>query len=214
MTGVLLKKEQGRGSMARQTLPPASRIFTAGPYARPASTRVSTWRARAIALLRVAFGLIWAIAAWLKWQPAFLNSFSERVSASGEGQPAAIQAWISWWSHLINTNPHLFAYGLASAETALAVCLIFGLLTNLTCVVSLLLSLGIWSVGEGFGGPYKLGESTDVGTALVYALLSAVLLAIAAGRYYSLDQWLTPRLGRLGFLAAGVPWPRRERPVR
>src|SRR5256885_1213622 len=41
------------------------------------------------------------------------------------------------------------------------------------------------------------------------ALLSAVLLAIAAGRYYSVDQWLTPRLGRFGFLAAGVPWHRR-----
>ena len=198
--------------MARQTVPPDSPIFTAGPYAHAGSTRVSTWRARAIALLRVAFGLIWATAAWLKWQPAFLNSFSERVTASKEGQPAAIQAWISWWSHLIATNPHLFAYGLASAETAIAAFMIAGLLTNLMCVASLLLSLGIWSVGEGFGGPYKLGESTDVGTALIYALLSAVLLAIAAGRYYSVDQWLTPRLGRLGFLAAGVPWPRRERP--
>ena len=90
---------------------------------------------------------------------------------------------------------------MSSTETAIAVCLSFGLLTNLICVVSLLLSLGIWSVGEGFGGPYKLGESTDVGTALVYALLSGVLLAIAAGRYYSVDQWLTRRLGR--FAPAG-----------
>jgi hypothetical protein len=89
----------------------------------------------------------------------------------------------------------------------------FQTLRSVTCVVSLLLSLGIWSVGEGFGGPYKLGESTDVGTALVYALLSGVLLAIAAGRYYSVDQWLTRRLGRFGFLAAGVPWHRRQRPV-
>jgi len=199
--------------MARQTVPPESRVFTAGPHAHADNTHVSTWRAKAIALLRAAFGLIWAIAAWLKWQPPFINSFSEHVSASGEGQPAAIQAWISLWSHLINTNPHLFAYVLASTETAIAVCLSFGLLTNLTCVVGLLLSLGIWSVGEGFGGPYKLGESTDVGTALIYALLSAVLLAIAAGRYYSVDQWLTPRLGRFGFLAAGVPWHRRERPM-
>ena len=199
--------------MARQTIPPDSPIFTAGPHAHADNTRVSTWRAKAIALLRVAFGLVWAIAAWLKWQRQFINSFSEKISASKEGQPAAIQAWISFWSHLINMNPHLFAYGLASTETAIAFFLIFGILTNLTCVVSLLLSLGIWSVGEGFGGPYKLGESTDVGTALLYALLSGVLLAIAAGRYYSVDQWLTRRLGRFGFLAAGVPWHRRQRPV-
>jgi thiosulfate dehydrogenase (quinone) large subunit len=199
--------------MARQTVPPESPVFTAGSYAHADSTHVSTWRAKAIAFLRVAFGIIWAIAAWLKWQPQFINSFSEKVSSSTDGQPAAIQAWISFWSHLIGTNPHLFAYLLASMETAIAVFLIFGILTNLTCVVSILLSLGIWSVGEGFGGPYKLGESTDVGTALVYALLSGVLLAIAAGRYYSIDQWLTPRLGRFGFLAAGVLWHRRQEPV-
>ncbi len=78
--------------MARQTVPPASPIFTAGPYAHADSTRVSLWRAKAIALLRVAFGLIWAIAAWLKWQPKFINSFSQQVSASKEGQPAAIVA--------------------------------------------------------------------------------------------------------------------------
>ena len=196
--------------MARQTVPPDSRVFTAGPHAHADSTRVSTWRARGIAALRVAFGLVWAIAAWLKWQPPFINSFSEKVSASGEGQPAAIRAWLAFWSHLISTNPHLFAYGLAATETAIAAFLIFGLLTNLTCVVSLLLSLGIWSVGEGFGGPYKLGESTDVGAALVYALLSCVLLAIAAGRYYSVDQWLTQKLGRFGFLAAGVLWQLRK----
>ncbi len=71
--------------------------------------------------------------AWLKWRPQFINSFSEQVSASKESQPAAIQTWISFWSHLINTNPHLFAYVLASAETAIAVFLIFGFLTNLTC---------------------------------------------------------------------------------
>jgi uncharacterized membrane protein YphA (DoxX/SURF4 family) len=195
--------------VARQTVPPESPIFTAGPYAHADSTRVSPWRAKAIALLRVAFGLIWAIAAWLKWQPKFITAFSQHISASQEGQPAAVVAWISLWSHLINTNPHLFAYVLASTETAIAVFLLFGLLTNLTCVVSLLLSLGIWSVGEGFGGPYKLGESTDVGTALVYALLSGVLLATAAGRYYSIDQWLTRKLGHLGFLAAGVVWQRR-----
>ena len=200
--------------MARQTIPPDSPIFTAGPHAHADSTRVSTWRAKAIALLRVAFGLVWAIAAWLKWQPQFINSFSEKVSGSLEGQPAAIGAWISFWSHLISTNPHLFAYILASTETAIAVFLIFGILSNLTCVVSMLLSLGIWSVGEGFGGPYKLGESTDVGTALVYALLSGVLLAIAAGRYYSVDQWLTRRLGRFGFLAAGIPASRPQRSVR
>ena len=189
--------------MARQTVPPESRIFTAGPYAHADSTHVSTWRAKAIALLRAAFGLIWAIAAWLKWQPPFINSFSEKVSSSTDGQPAAIQAWISFWSRLIGTNPHLFAYLLASTETAIAVFLIFGILSNLTSIVGIFLSLGIWSTAEGFGGPYMPGQSTDIGTAFPYAILFAVLLFLSAGRYYGVDQWLTAKLGRLGFLASG-----------
>jgi thiosulfate dehydrogenase (quinone) large subunit len=161
--------------------------------------------------LRVAFGLVWVFNAWLKWQPKFIASFPEKVSEAKEGQAPAVQSWIAFWTHLVSANLHLFAYLLATTETAIAVFLLFGLLTNLTCVVGILLSLAIWSVGEGFGGPYKFGDSTDVGTALPYALLFGVLLAIAAGRYYSVDQWLTPRLGRLGFLASGTIWRWRRR---
>ena len=173
-------------------------------------TRVSSWRAKAIAAMRIAFGLVWAVAAWLKWQPGFINGFTDKVSGAKDGQAPAVQSWISFWTNLISKNPHFFAYLLASTETAIAVFLIFGILTNLTCVVGILLSLGIWSVGEGFGGPYKLGDSTDVGTAMPYALFFGVLLAIAAGRYYSVDQWLTPRLGRFGFLASGTIQHRRR----
>ena len=174
-------------------------------------TRVSSWRIKTIAALRIAFGLVWAIAAWLKWQPAFIDSFMDKVSGAKDGQAPAVQAWLSFWTNMFSMNPHFFACLEASMETAIAVLLIFGILTNLTCVVGILLSLGIWSVGEGFGGPYKLGNTTDVGTALPYALFFGVLLASAAGHYYSVDQWLTPRLGRFEFLASGTIWHRRRR---
>jgi nitrite reductase (NO-forming) len=81
--------------------------------------------------------------------------------------------------------------------------LIFGLFSNLTSIVGILLSLGIWSTAEGFGGPFIPGHSTDIGTAFPYAILFAVLLFLSAGRYYGVDQWLTSKLGRLGFLASG-----------
>jgi uncharacterized membrane protein YphA (DoxX/SURF4 family) len=184
--------------MNRQTVPPSGPFLThLGP------TRISSWRAKLIALLRIVFGIVWGIAAWLKWQPAFINSFTDQVTGAKDGQPPAIQSWISWWGNLVSTNPHFFAYLLACTETTLAVFFIFGILTNLTCVVSMLLSLGIWSVAEGFGGPIQPGKSTDIGTSIMYVIVAAILLAIAAGRYYSVDQWLTPKLGRLGILAAG-----------
>ncbi len=168
------------------------------------------WRQKGIALLRITFGLAWAVAAWLKWQPAFQNGFVNQISGVKSGQPGPIQAWITLWVNIISTNPLLFARVEATAETVIAIFLIFGLFSNLTYIVGLLLSLGIWSVAEGFGGPYVPGQSTDVGAGLPYAILFAFLLAISAGRYYGLDQWLTPRLGRLGFLASGVfKWRRR-----
>ena len=187
--------------MLRQTVP--SEIESA--ITTTETTRVSLWRARAIAFLRIAFGLIWAIDAWFKWQPGFISSFTDQIAKAKQDQPQGVQSWLSFWAHLVGSNPHFFAYLTAAMETALAVFLILGLLTQLTCLVGIVWSLAIWAIPEGFGGPYKPGDSTDVGTALLYALMFAVLFAIAAGRYYSIDQWLTPRLSRFGFLAAGVP---------
>jgi len=168
---------------------------------RPA---VKTWQARGIAASRVTFGLMWAVAAWLKWQPEFLNKFLDQVTGAQDGQPQVIREWIGIWASIIRTNPLMFARVEALIETVLAVFLIFGVLSNLTYVVGMLLSLGIWSTAEGFGGPYIPGQSTDVGTGFAYALLFVVFFLISAGCYYGLDQWLTPRLGRFGFLASGT----------
>jgi uncharacterized membrane protein YphA (DoxX/SURF4 family) len=170
------------------------------PPSPPDHTR---WRARTIACLRVAFGLVWASAAWFKWQPAFQQSFLTQIAQAGNGQAPAMQAWIAFWSSLISLNPLLCARFEASTETALAVLLILGLFSNLSYVVGILLTLGIWAIPEAFGGPYQPGQTTDIGTALPYALLFGTLLVLSAGRFYALDQWLTPRLGRLSFLATG-----------
>lgn len=172
--------------------------------------RIKTWRAKGLGALRIVFGLVWAINAGFKWHPTFQSNIVGTVTGAKEGQPGTIQSWINFWGHIVGTNPLLFARILATTETAIAVLLMLGLLSNLTYVVGILLALGIWSTAEGFGGPYKPGESTDIGTAIIYAIVFAVLLFVSAGRYYGLDQWLTPRLGRLGFLASGTIWRRRR----
>jgi uncharacterized membrane protein YphA (DoxX/SURF4 family) len=162
---------------------------------------LKSWRPKAIGALRVAFGLVWAVAAWLKWQPDFQNHFLDQVSAAKDGQPSLVQGWIVFWMHVVSTNPLLFARVEASLETALAVFLVLGIFSNLTFIIGFFLSLGIWSTAEGFGGPYQPGQSTDIGTAFPYAIIFAILFCVSAGYYYGLDRWLTPRLGRLGFLA-------------
>jgi uncharacterized membrane protein YphA (DoxX/SURF4 family) len=167
---------------------------------RPAAMN---WRERGVGIARIIFGLVYVVAATLKWQPQFQNTFVDQVSAAQAGQPAPIQAWISFWAHLVSINPVLFARIEASTESAIALFLIFGILSNLTFIVGIFLSLGIWSIPEGFGGPYRPGQTTDIGTAFPYAILFALLFFLSAGRYYGLDSWLTSRLGPLGFLASG-----------
>jgi uncharacterized membrane protein YphA (DoxX/SURF4 family) len=183
------------------TLPYQPTAFSAQQSDRSAS---KNWRPKVIGGLRIAFGLTWAVAAWLKWQPDFQNHFLDQVSGAKDGQPPLVQGWISFWIHLVSTNPLLYARIEASIETVLAVWLILGVFSNLTYITGFLLSLGIWSTAEGFGGPYVPGHSTDVGTALPYAILFAVLFCVSAGYYYGLDYWLAPRLRRLSFLAISI----------
>ena len=168
------------------------------------------WRERGVGIARIVFGLVWVVAAVLQWLPQFQNSFVAQVAAAKAGQPAFIQGWITFWANLVSVNPLLFARIEATTESAIALFLILGLFSNLTYIVGIFLSLGIWAIPEGFGGPYIAGVTTDIGTAFPYAILFAVLLFLAAGRYYGLDQWLTPRLGRLGFLASSSFRRRRK----
>ena len=168
------------------------------------------WRERGVGIARIIFGLVWVVAALLQWLPQFQHTFVAQVEAAKGGQPGFIQSWISFWANLVSVNPLLFARILATTESAIAILLLLGLFSNLTSIVGIFLSLGIWSIPEGFGGPYLPGQSTDIGTAFPYAILFLVLLCLSAGRYYGVDAWLTPRLGRLGFLASGSLRRRRK----
>ena len=160
------------------------------------------WREKGVAIARIILGLVWVVAATLSWQPQFQNAFVAQVTAAQGGQPGFIQIWISFWGQLVSVNPLLLARILATTQSVIALFLILGILSNLTYIVGIFLSLGIWAVPEGFGGPYIAGSSTDIGTAFPYVIIFALLLFLSAGRYYGLDQWLTSRLGRLSFLAS------------
>ena len=169
------------------------------------------WRLTGIAVLRIIFGLVWGVDAYFKWQPEFINNFMDYLTKGGEGQAPIVQGWINFWMNIIHINPQLFAYLTAIGETAVAIGLIFGIFSNLTNVLGILLSLVIWSTAEGFGGPYVAG-STDIGAAIVYPLVFVGLFLSSAGLHIGLDHRLTLALGRWGFLACG-PLPDIEQPV-
>lgn len=160
-------------------------------------------RQKGIGVVRILFGVAWAIAALLKWQPAFIAAFASTVGGATDGQPMIVKEWIGLWVHIVQINPTIFGVMAAVVETVLALCFILGAFTNTASIVGIVWSFIIWSVAEGFGGPFVAGQSTDIGTAFPYIILCALLLLLGSGRYLGLDHMLTTKLGKFGFLAAG-----------
>ncbi len=135
-----------------------------------------SWKERGVGIVRITFGLVWVVAATLSWLPQFQNTFVARVAVAKAGQPGFIQGWISFWANLVSVNPLVFARILSTTQTLVAVLLILGIFSNMAYIVGIFLSLGIWSIPEGFGGPYLPGHTTDIGTAFPYAHLFFLLL--------------------------------------
>lgn len=142
---------------------------------------------RSFAVLRIVFGFIWAIDAYFKWQPAFINNFTDYLMEGAQGQGAAVQWWITLWMHGVSADPHLFAIIVALAETAIAIGLIFGLFTKVAMAGGIVLTLIIWSTAEGLGGPYVAG-STDIGAGIIYTIVFVALWLGKCWRHLSVDS--------------------------
>lgn len=159
-------------------------------------------RSAAIAWTRILFGVVWAIDATFKWQPAFANNFVSYLQETYDGQPAIIQGWLNTWIKFVSINPHLFARIVALGETGIAIGLLLGLFSNLAYAAGTLLSIVIWAVPEGFGGPYTPG-ATDIGTGIIYVFGFLGLYLLSAGWHYGLDRIIRDKLGRWKFLSSG-----------
>jgi nitrite reductase (NO-forming) len=170
---------------------------------------------RRVELLRVAFGVVWLIDAYLKWQPAFISGYAANVADGAKGQPGWLRPWFHFWRHLVGLDPHLLAYGTAVVETLIAAGLILGVARRLVYVGGIVWSIGIWTIPEGFGGSFLAG-ATDIGTAIMYALVFAVLYTLetlpTATGAWSLDhriERLAPWWRTLAEPGAPIQFPMR-----
>ncbi len=158
----------------------------------PTTCRLSPWPMSA---LRIVFGLIWAVDAALKWLPGFRSSYMSTIMGIAQGQPGWLKPWFRFWIDLQHPRAMFFAYLVAVVETLIALALIAGVARKLTYVSAAIFSVLIWATAEGFGGPYTSGAS-DIGTAVIYAILFLGLLALsyyAGPSPYSLDYYLERR---------------------
>ena len=129
--------------------------------------------------MRVIFGVVWTIDGAFKFQPGFADSLAQMISDAGQGQPSWLQPWFAFWSQTVSTNPGFFVSTIGVLELALGFALLLGFMRKVAYTAGIFLSLVIWSVPEGFGGPYG-PSSTDIGTGIIYAFVFLLLMIINA----------------------------------
>jgi uncharacterized membrane protein YphA (DoxX/SURF4 family) len=146
--------------------------------------------------LRITFGMIWLIDAVLKWLPGFRSGYSGMISGAGQGQPGWLHWWFSFWTNLQSPHAGFYAYLVAVLETLVALAVLFGVARKVSYIACAVFSVVIWAVAEGFGGPYVSGSS-DIGTAIIYALVFMCLLTLSAYTgpdTYSVDHYLERKI--------------------
>jgi uncharacterized membrane protein YphA (DoxX/SURF4 family) len=151
---------------------------------------------RAADLFRIGFGLIWVIDAAFKWQSGFRRSFMGMVMGLGQGQPGWMHGWFQFWVDFQHPHAMFFAYATAVIETVIALALIFGFARKSLYIIGALFSVTIWGTAEGFGGPYG-ASSTDIGAAVMYAVVFMGLLALnyeGGPSRFSVDYLLEQRV--------------------
>jgi len=159
------------------------------------TTQKSIWPVTVAGGLRAAFGLVWAIDAFFKWQPAFFNNYLSYTTDIVSGQPQWLLPWFNAWVSIIQINPAFFALMTCLIESAIALGLLFGLGRKWIYILGALFATLIWSIPEGFGGPYTPG-ATDVGGGLIYVFMfgTLILLDFVLGLSpYSVDFYIGKR---------------------
>lgn len=142
--------------------------------------------------MRIVFGLVWLLDAYLKWQPDFFSGFETMLQGAASGQPAWILPWFTFWISVTSTDPYAFALFIALVETLLALAIIFGFMRKVTYLLGAAFSFFLWSIPEGFGGFYLPG-STDIGTSVIYVLVFLFLILVNGAfgpSRYSLDFYI------------------------
>lgn len=188
--GTLVKTDVFDSSVAVAARVPA-RVHVARP--RIEGVVLNARQMIGVAILRIAFGAIWAVDAALKWQPAFQANFQQMLTDVAKGQPNFLGWWFGFWEFIVSGRAPIFGILTATAETYLAVALLTGFARKFTYVAGILYGLFVWSVAEGFGGPYMAGTTTDVGAAIIYSLVFGALLLVDAGRL-SADKLIEKRI--------------------
>jgi hypothetical protein len=142
---------------------------------RPSSSGYDTGLRR----LQLALAAFWAIDALLQLQP---DNFSRSlifstILGNAENQPQPIFGSLVWASHVLGPYPVELNIAIIAVQASIAVGLVWPRTIKPALGISVAWALGVWWLGEGFGGIFA-GKATLLvgapGPALLYAILAVI----------------------------------------
>ncbi|HTK06176.1 MAG TPA: hypothetical protein VL485_03325 [Ktedonobacteraceae bacterium] len=158
----------------------------------PQPTRQESWQGKGIALLRCSFGVLWGFVAWQTCQPSFRSHLISTL-------PQTLNAWSSFWLHLMSSQPLFTSYFLAACEFSLALCLLAGAFNKQMNIGGSVFTLFLWSTLGGCG-LLKDPVSTTTGSMLLFLMVFLGLFLSHAGSYYGFDRYFASRAERRSHL--------------
>lgn len=177
--------------------------------------RRATWSIALVGAARAAFGVVWAINAFLSWRPAFAANYVGYLKNASQGQPDILRGWLDGWIAVVGAAPGLFVWSTRIIETLLALALLAGFARRATYVLGAAFSVLVWATAEGFSGPYVTGAA-NIGPALVYVLLFFALWLcerIVGPTPYGVDAFIARRVGWWSRVAEPAPGALVVRPA-
>ncbi|MHB8346480.1 MAG: hypothetical protein ACYDHM_04695 [Acidiferrobacterales bacterium] len=146
----------------------------------------------AFAVMRIVFGVIWAINTVLQANTPYVNGFLASIVERIKGQPDIIRTYLHGVVHVVNLlGPHYVAVGTVVLDALLALSLLTGVAYRPMAWLGVVYTLLLWSTVGGFGGSYVAG-ATDPGTAIVYALVFFAVLSVPAGQRFTVGGYRGP----------------------
>ena len=101
---------------------------------------LDNWFARNLSslktIVRIIFGIFWAIDGALKFAPGFVDAFSSMIKDPASGQPALLTGWFSFWASITSSNPAFYVYSTGLVELAIAFGIIFGFMRKPVYIIS------------------------------------------------------------------------------
>ena len=129
--------------------------------------------------MRIVLGALWLIDAVLQAQPALFrpDCWRDDLAQSAMGQPAGLNQSIVWAAGLIAHHAGVYNGLFVAIEAAIGLALVLGRFERTAIALSIPWAVGIWWVGEGFGGlpsGFALLAGGAPGAVLLYVLLGLI----------------------------------------